>query len=123
VDEHRFGRVAPARLEHGEGAPGVDVEVVEGAGGGEVVARLGGGVDDQLGAQAGDQLVDRLPVADVEGVVGVARRRRLEALPVPGDVAPGPKKSARMLLSTPSTLAPMASKNCTASEPMSRRCR
>src|SRR5690606_26961033 len=30
----------------------------------------------------------------------------------------GPKKSARMLLSMPSTVAPIASKNVTASEPM-----
>src|SRR5690606_38668078 len=87
VDEHGVRRVAPTRLEEGEGATGIDVEVVEGPRRREVVARLRGGVDDELGADRGDEVVDGRAVAYVEVVVGVALAPGQEPVAVPGRVA------------------------------------
>ena len=109
-DEHRLGRVRPAGLEQVERADGVHVEVVERAGGGEVVARLGGGVDHELVARPLRSAPSTaVAVADVEVVVGVARAAWPRA--AAGSTScrrSGPKKSARMLLSTPSTAKPEA---------------
>ena len=69
------GRVPAAGLEQVERADRVDVEVVERARGGQIVARLGRGVDHQLVAAAAEQLVDRRPVADVD-VDGACSERR-----------------------------------------------
>ena len=46
MGEGAGGAEAASGFEQIEGACGVDVEIVERAGGGEVVAGLGGGVDD-----------------------------------------------------------------------------
>ena len=88
-DEHGFGSVTTARLEQVEGADSVDVEVVERARGGEVVAGLGRGMDHELVAALGEQVLDRLPVTDVDRVVRVVTAPCLEPLPVPRGVALG----------------------------------
>ncbi len=86
-DEHGLGGVPAVGLEEVEGADRVGVEVVEGSAGGQVVAGLRRGVDDQLVAPLGEHPVDRLAVADVDVDVGVAGAGLLEALAVPGGVA------------------------------------
>ena len=86
-DERRLRAAAAGGLEQVERPDGVHLEVVERAGGREVVRGLSGSVDDQLRARAVHQLEDRGPVADVERVVLEARRRRAQALQVPGRVA------------------------------------
>ena len=58
MDEGAGGAGAAGGLKKVEGADCVDVEVVEGAGGGEVVARLGGGVDDCGGVKFFDECED-----------------------------------------------------------------
>jgi hypothetical protein len=95
-DEHRVaeGGVAgqAGGLKEVERADGVDVEIVEGALGGEVVGRLRGGVDDQVGLGVFDEALHRGAVADVGLDVGEVFRFALEALEVPGGVALGSEK-------------------------------
>ena len=58
MGEGAGGAEAASGLEEVEGACGVDVEVVERAGGGKVVAGLGGGVDDRGGVEFFDEFED-----------------------------------------------------------------
>ena len=81
------GAVAPRRLEEVERADGVDVEVVERPARGEVVRRLRGGVDDQLGLRLLDDAFDAGAVADVEVVVLESLRGTAQPLEVPRRVA------------------------------------
>ncbi len=55
MGEGAGGAEAAGSFEEVEGACGVDVEIVERAGGGEVVAGLGGGVDDSGGFKFFDE--------------------------------------------------------------------
>jgi hypothetical protein len=57
------------RFEQVERSSGIDVEVVEGALRGQVVARLRGGMDDRAGDERLDQSPDALSIANVEFVV------------------------------------------------------
>ena len=99
---------------------GVHVEVVEGPRRGQVVARLGGGVDHELvGAASGrGRRPPRGRGCRCRGACSArqvaSRRWRFQVVS-----PPGPKKSARMLLSTPCTSKPRRSKYSTASDPMS----
>jgi hypothetical protein len=98
------GESSARRLQQVDACRRVDVEVVEGALGGQVVARLGGAVDDEVELPSlPEQSPDRVAVADVDGAcekfgTSASSRRRFQV------VSPSrPKKSARMLLSTPTT--------------------
>ena len=107
-------------LEQVERADGVDVEIVERPLGGQVVARLGGGVDDQVEVAPLEERLDRRAVANVERLVREVACRWPRSRWRFQVVSPlGPKKSARMLLSTPVTRKPSVSKKTTASEPIS----
>ena len=87
VHERRFGGGLAGGFEEIEGADGVGVEVVERNGGGAVVGRLRGGVDDDGGADGFDEGEDALAVADVELVVDEAGELGGEAGLVPAGVA------------------------------------
>jgi len=58
MGEGAGGARAAGGFEEVEGACGVDVEVIERARGGEVVAGLGGGVDDGGGLEFFDEFED-----------------------------------------------------------------
>ena len=88
-------------FEQVQGADGVHVEVVERAGRGEVVARLGGGVDDQVGPAVGDQREHPGPVADVEFDVGERRVGVDEPLLVPAGVAAGAEEVGPLVVVDP----------------------
>ena len=66
MGEGAGGTEAASGFEEVEGADGVDVEIVERAGGGEVVAGLGGGVDDGGGFEFIDEGEDRGAVPNIE---------------------------------------------------------
>jgi len=87
VGKDGLGRGTARGLQQVQGADGVDVEVVEGARGGQVVAGLRGSVDDQLGAELFDRPEDFRPVADVELVVLELRKLFLEPRLVPPGIA------------------------------------
>ena len=87
MDEGSLGAGAAGGLEHVQCADGVRIEVVEGDGGRTVVAGLGGGVDDGVGLDLGNQVDDSLTVSDVQFVVNEAFEIFLEALLVPASVS------------------------------------
>ena len=89
VDEGGLRASLAGSLEHVEGADGVRIKVVEGDCGRAVVARLGGGVDDGVWLDLGNQVDDSLTVSDVQFVVNEAPYSEifLEALLVPAGVS------------------------------------
>ena len=86
MDEGAGGAEAADRFEEVEGACGVDVEIVERAGGGEVVAGLGGGVDDCSGFEFFDEGQDRGAVTNIEFVMAEGGEGLGEAMLVPAGV-------------------------------------
>jgi hypothetical protein len=72
--------------------PSIGVEIIEGDGGGAVVRRLGGGVDDGIGLEFLEKIEHALAVADVEFVVGETREVAFEALLIPAGIALGSEK-------------------------------
>ncbi len=70
VDEGGFRAGLAGGFQQVQGSNGIGVEVIEGDGGGAVVGRLGGGVDDGIGPQGFQQGEHAGTVADVELVVG-----------------------------------------------------
>jgi len=70
-----------------EGADCVDVEIVERAGGSEVVAGLGGGVDDRGGFKFFDEGEDRRAVPNIELVMTERGKGLSEAMLVPAGVS------------------------------------
>ncbi len=69
VREHDFGHVTARGFEQIQRADGVHVKIIERARGGEIVARLRGGVNEQCWFQRGNQFVRARAVADVEFVM------------------------------------------------------
>ena len=70
-----------------EGASGVDVKIVERAGGGEVVAGLSGGVDDRSRFEFFDEGQDRGAVTNIEFVMAEGGEGLGEAALVPAGVS------------------------------------
>lgn len=89
VGEHCRRGVQVRGFQYVQCADGVDVEVFEGPGGSEVVAGLRGGVDDDGGAEGGEEGADGSAVADVEFVVAEIPVGIEEPLLVPAGVAAG----------------------------------
>ena len=98
VDERGFGGGLAGGFEEIEGADGVGVEVVEGNGGGAVVGRLRGGVDDDGGRDGFDEGEDAGAVADVELVVDEARELGGETGLVPAGVAGGAEEDGALVV-------------------------
>ena len=66
--------VGPRRLQHGEGPDDVGLDEGAAAGDRAVDVAFGGQVDDVIGRETGERLVDRPPVADVDPGEAVVRR-------------------------------------------------
>ena len=98
VDERGFRGGLAGGFEEVEGADGVGVEVVEGDGGGAVVGRLRGGVDDDRGANGFDEGEDAGAVADVEFVVDEAGELGGEARLVPAGVTGGAEEDGALVV-------------------------
>ena len=71
--ERRILAEVARRHQHVHGADGVDVEIVVGNGGGLVVRRLRGGVDDEIGPLGVEQIAHPLAIANVEIGMAVVR--------------------------------------------------
>ncbi len=112
------GQAAAHRLQEIQRAAGVHVEVVERAVLGEVVRRLRGGVDDELGTETCDQVAHRRAIPDVERVVREVLRDAAQAGEVPARVAVGPEEVAPHVVVDAVDLPAAVSKNAAASEPM-----
>jgi hypothetical protein len=81
-----------------EGANCVDVEVVERAGGGEVVAGLSGGVDDGGGFEFFDECEDRRAIPYIELVMTEGGEGLSEAMLVPAGVAAWAKEVGALVI-------------------------
>ena len=97
----------PGGFQQVEGADGVDVEIVKGTGGGEVVAGLGGGVDDGRRLKLGDELQDLFTVADIQLVVFEVLIIFFQPLLVPAGVAAGPEEVGPLVVVDPVNLRPL----------------
>ena len=87
MDEGAGGAEAAGGFEEVKGACGVDVEIVERAGGGEVMAGLGGGVDDRSRFEFFDEGQDRGAVPNIEFVMTEEGEGLSEAMLVPAGVS------------------------------------
>jgi hypothetical protein len=92
MDEGAGGAEAAGGFKKVKGACGVDVEIVERAGGGEVVAGLGGSVDDRSGFEFFDEGEDRGAVTNIEFVMAEGWEGLGEAVLVPAGVSAWAKK-------------------------------
>ncbi len=81
-----------------EGADCVDVEVVKRAGGGEVVAGLGGGVDDGGGFKFFDECEDRSAIPYIELVMTEGGEGLSEAMLVPAGVSAWAKEVGSLIV-------------------------
>ena len=88
-DEDRVRGVTARALEEVQRAAGVDVEVVERAGGRQIVAGLRCSMNHDFVGTLTEQVVYAVAVADVDVVVRVALAGGFEALTIPGGVAAG----------------------------------
>ena len=87
MDERAGEAGAAGGLKKIEGADRVDIEVVERAGGGEVVTGLGGGVDDRSGFEFLNEGQDRGAIPDIELVMAEGGKGLGEAVLVPAGVS------------------------------------
>ena len=87
MGEGRRRASAADGFEEVQRADRIGIEIVEGNGGGAVVAGLRGGVDDGVGLEIGDEIEGALAVTDVELVVVEVLDELGEALLIPTCVA------------------------------------
>ena len=87
VGEGAFRAGPPGGLEQVERAHRVNVEIIKGPGGGEIVAGLGSGVDDGGGLELGDEMQNFFSVTNVELVVLEVLIVLLQPLLIPAGVA------------------------------------
>ena len=81
-----------------EGADCVDVEVIERARGGEVVAGLGGGVDDRGGFEFFDEFEDRGAIPNIELVMAERGEGLSEAVLIPAGVSAWAKEVGSLIV-------------------------
>ena len=98
VDERRLGAGLAGGFEEVQCADGVGIKIIKRNRRCAVVRRLGGGVDDDVGLDFGNEVENALPVADVEFVVGEAWDEVGEAFLVPARVALGSKKCRALVV-------------------------
>jgi len=98
MDEGASQAGAAGRFKKVQGANGVDVKVVERAGGGEVVAGLGGGVDDRSGFEFLNEGQDRGAIPDIELVMAEGGKGLGEAVLVPAGVSAWAKEVSPLII-------------------------
>jgi len=81
-----------------EGADSVDVEVIERAGGGEVVAGLGGGVNDRGRLEFFHECEDRRAIPNIELVMTEGGEGLSEAVLVPTGVSTWAKEVGSLIV-------------------------
>ena len=86
VDEHGVRGVQAGGFEEIEGADGVGVEIIKGTRGSEIVAGLGGSVDDVGGLEGSEAVEHALSVSDIELVMLKGRVLGFESLLIPTGV-------------------------------------
>jgi hypothetical protein len=86
VDEGRFRTKLAGALDEVESADCIDVEVIEGDTGSQIVRRLRGGVDDYGWFEILDQAEDTGAIADVQFMMIKAGEIANEALLIPAGV-------------------------------------
>jgi hypothetical protein len=87
VDEGRLGTGAAGGLEKIHGADRVGVKVVKGNASSSVMAGLGGGMDDGIGFEPGNEVENALTIPDVELVMGEVFQLGGEAVLIPAGIA------------------------------------
>ena len=87
MKERRFGAETPGGLQQVQSAQCIDLEVEERNGGGAIVRRLGGGVNDQVRPKFLDQGQHRVPVADIERGMAVVGHLAPQAFEDPTGIA------------------------------------
>lgn len=87
MDERRLDAESPRGFEKVEGADGVNIEIIEGYSGREVVGRLGGGVDDNGGLELFHEPLDTGAVTNIQFVVGEALQIAKKPLLIPPSIA------------------------------------
>jgi len=87
MDERRLRAKLARAFDEIECADGIDVEVIEGNAGGEIVRRLCGCVDNHGRFERFNQAKDTLPISNIQFVMSEARQVANEALLVPAGVA------------------------------------
>jgi len=98
MDEGASQAGAAGRFKKVECADGVDVKVVERAGGGEVVAGLGGGVDNRSGFEFLNEGQDRRAIPDIELVMAEGGKGLGEAVLVPAGVSAWAKEVSPLII-------------------------
>ena len=98
MDEGAGDAGAAGGFKEVEGASGVDVKIVERAGGGEVVAGLSGGVDDRSGFEFFDEGQDRGAVTNIEFVMVKGWEGLGEAVLIPAGVSAWAKEVGSLVV-------------------------
>ncbi len=101
VSEGALRAGPPGGFQEIESADGVDVEIVERAGGGQIVTGLGGGVDDGGGLQLGNERENLFTIPDVELVMLEAFALLFQSLLVPPRVAAGSEEVGSLVVVDP----------------------
>jgi len=87
MDERRFRAKLAGAFDEIECPDRIDVEIIEGNAGSQIVRRLGGGVDDDGRLKGLDQTKDTGSISNVQFMVTEAREVANEPLLVPAGVA------------------------------------
>jgi hypothetical protein len=97
MNEGRFGTGAARRFEEVKRSKRIHFEIEKGNGGGPVVRRLGGGVNDEGRLQFGDQVQNGVAVPNVQRFVAVTRNFGLELAEHPTGVALGSEEDCPVI--------------------------
>ena len=97
VNERRFGAGTPGGLQQVQSPQRIDLEVEERNGGGAIVRRLGGGVNNEVRPKFLDQGQHPVPVADIERGMAVAGHLAPQSFEDPTGIAFGTEEDSAMI--------------------------
>ena len=107
MNEDRLWRLPAARFQEIQGTDSIDIKILERPRGGEIMARLGRGVDQQLRLEVLDQFLDAMTVPDIELAMRKVTARLLQALLIPSCIAGGAEElGAHIVVNAHDTPAP-----------------
>ena len=109
MGEGAFRAGPPCGLQKVERPHGVNVKIIKGPGGGEVVAGLGGGVDNGRGLKLSDKLQNGLAIANIQLMVFEVFKLFRQPLLVPAGVTAGAKEVGPLVIVDPVHLRPLPS--------------